>query len=863
MLEEARRLSALGFNTLPTRRGKKAPAFPWKQYQKERVAHMVEEWWSPSSNFVGIFTACGSISNLLVLDCDSPEAERLWRAQIGPEMDATTCVKTSKGHHYWFALAPKQIVRSWAYHETVEGVSISFDVKAEGGGVMTPPSPHPDGGYYAWIREPECLQAAPTLLLGGLGGMTTLLSGESGAAGQIGADPVEFEASPTSLLDHLLNNAPAEGGRNEWMIRIAGHYAKMIPFADAVRTLCRQANQLLTPPLSDAEVVKTADSAWRMERSKGFDTVAALQERGIVAVDTEPHDSNGWLVGASNVILCPALIKDADDKKAETMLPWCDFNIQVVGIVDNGESTDYLVRLLTQHGEIECVLKGTVLGRTNDLIVWLAERRATVVPPDGDMHKRAGVSARLTRYVKSQPAKSYRLTNTLGWDENTGTFITHDGLIRASSVETSPFEDVRPSLDLKTTGWAPYRYGFTGTREDAQGVLREVMTFHDETVTAVYGAWWAATFLKTQMMQRAALFPFMALEAPSGSGKSTGFFAAMVQMSGNTEGHGQYTAPSLRDRAATHNAGLVWIDDVTDLSDVLDLIRQATSGGSRSKKSGNRHDIETVRLVSPIALSGEGIAGLAEEKALGDRAVRLDVPTPDQRRSLRDPDKSQWEDVTALQMQWRGDFTQLAGWYVSMALECVPLIEEWSSLRPDAAVARFADTMTIIRVGARVLAHMMGSDDNDVVARVDVWVAAQIDTYDPNANLLTNTILPWVFRDLNYPTTSNSGVAVFVDDKGAVWYREEKVSDVWNARNHITERARQLSTLDALRAQRARLGDCGEGVAKRIGRTNDGPRARYHVLPPSASRAVIRFSGYEPSPKKARSTFELDGDDDA
>lgn len=839
ILEEARRLTVSGFNILPTRRGKKFPAVDWKKYQHERTDTMVESWWGAGSGFVGIFALCGAISGLVVLDCDSAEADELWHKLIGPEMDATACVKTRKGHHYWFMIEADQAFPSWAHHEGV----VSFDVKCEGGGVMCPPSPHPDGGFYEWVRPPEATLSAPSWLLGGAASLPTLLSGQSPETAHEAPDPVN-PATP-SLLSHLLTNPPkGEGGRNDWLIKVAGHYAHIIPYADAYRVVVLEANEKLSPPLDKSEAVKTSDSAWNMEKAKGLGTIEALQERGVVAIDSNPTDGNGWLVGAGSTILCPAIIMDGDNKKTEAMLPWADFNIVVVGIVDSGEGFDYLVHLVTTHGVIECVLKGSTLGRLNELLVWLAERRATVIPPDGDQHKRAGIAARLTRYVKSQAAKSYRLTRVLGWDEESGAFITHEGTIRNDSEDVGEFEDVRPSLDLATSGWAPYRYGFAATKADAQGVLREVMTFHDEVVCSVYGAWWAASFLKPHIMKRAALFPFMALEAPSGSGKSTGFFAAMVQMSGNTEGHGQYTAPSLRDRAATHNAGLVWIDDVTDLSDVLDLIRQATSGGSRSKKSLDRHDIETIKLVSPIALSGEGIAGLAEEKALGDRAIKLSVPPPDGRMSMHDPTRSQWDDVTALQMQWRNDFTQLSGWYVAMALECVEMIEEWGNLRPKGGVARFADTMTIVRLGARVLHHMMGNKSL-VTLVVDDWVEQQMVAYDPDANMLTNSILPWALRQDDHVRRGPAGSPmIYVDEGGRIYYHEQKLSDSWNKQHHISDRQRQLATLDSLREQRERLGVKGSGKQVRpAGKV--GPQVRYHVLPFEISERILDAGGFD------------------
>jgi hypothetical protein len=757
-------------------------------------------------------------------------------------MDATACVKTRKGHHYWFMIDPDQAFPSWAHHDD----TIGFDVKCESGGVMCPPSPHPDGGFYEWVRPPESTLSAPTWLLGGSKSLSALLSGR---IDEDGFEAAELDnPAVRSLLLQLLENPPiGDGGRNDWLIKVAGHFAKVIPYADTYRHLVLEANEKLSPPLAYDEAKKTSDSAWNMEKAKGLGTIQVLREQGVVTIDSNPSDINGWLVGVGNAILCPAIISDGDNKKAEVMMPWADFDIKVIGIVNSGETVDYLVHVTTAHGTQECVLKGSTLGRSTDLMVWLAERRATIIPPDGDRHKRAGMAQRLTRYVKSQDAKSYRFTNVLGWDELSGAFISHDGIIHAESTSVEPFEDVRPTLDLKKKAVAPYHYGFVGSRSIAQHVLREMMTFHDGTVCAVFGAWWAVSFVKEQILKHASLFPFMAMEAPSESGKSTGFFAGMVGLSGNTEGHGEYTPAALRDRVGAHNAGLVWIDDVSELSATLEIIRQATSGGSRSKKGEDRATNERVKLLAPIALSGEGIQGLAVEKALGDRAVKLIVPKVVDRRSLHDETKSQWDDVTALAIEWGNDFTQLAGWYVAMALECSDIIEEWSNLKPSEVSGRFADSMTTLRIGARILEYLTGVSDDWVVRIVDAWVAEQASLYNPDANMLTNTILPWALREANWPRSPSpsSGRIIYIDSDNIVWFHEGNVSDSWLSQHRrMSSRETELGTIENIRQQRERL----SGEARSVQKWTEGKgssKLRYWKLSVEESARVIELSGYE------------------
>jgi hypothetical protein len=820
----------------------KSPGLPsWKKYQKESTAGFVEGWWGPGSDYIGIWTCTGSVSGLVVLDCDSAEADAFWRSLPGmaAAMDATTCVKTSKGFHYWFAIAPNSKVKSWAYHEGV----ISFDVKAEGGGVMTPPSPHPDGGFYSWVREPSELLPAPSWVSDGGKGALARIADPSAKEDNGEATEDKSLESPrvSSLLSELLENPPDAGGRNEWLIRVAGHYAKTIPWEHAYEATMRLANSALKEPLGEAEFLKTVASAWNMEQAKTRTTVEALREQGFTS--GEPDSENGWLMGTGNKLMCPSMHETEDGRKVETLVEFADFDIQVLGIVKGADSLDFLVLFMQGSRTVEREISGACMGSMRELLVWLAKQGGTFSAPVGDRHPKLSPATRLLRYLRSQGAPVYKSIKALGWDDEAAGFITHEGIIRAGATEPLPFADQRPAPILRE--WAPYRYGFAGSRKDAIEVLREVMTFHEETVCAVYGSWWAACFLKQQIMGRTALFPFMALEAPSESGKTTGFFSLLMQLAGNYEGHGEYTIAVLRDRVSAHFNGPVWVDDVTNPGAVLDLIRQATSGGSRSKKGENRHSQETVELVAPIAISAEGLQALSTEKALSDRAIRLTVPSPVGRRSLHDATRPQWDDITNLQSRYKRDLSQIAGHMASMALECLPMVEGMTKLRPDGG-GRFADTMMILRFGSRVLESMGVSG---VIERTDAWVEQRVHVYDPSANLLTKQILPWAWRDLGYPRSCKHGTPVFLDNDGSMWYREEKLADMWAARREITDRERQLGSLDSMRDQRRRLwGIEGNGQRLRVGEQ----QLRYQRLSAIISEPIVEAAGWSEGPEDGK-----------
>ena len=851
VLDSANHLAELGFNPLPTRRGKKSPGLPsWQEYQRKRADDKIKAWWGPGSTYTGIWVVCGSISGLVVLDCDIPEAEIAWRSILGETLDQTTCVRTSKGRHYWFRLPNSDgagnppppgarvehgqgAVKSWSWEDADK--RHWFDVKAEGGGVMAPPSEHPDGGYYEWIRGPEYIVDAPDAVLDG---GTTWAAYVETAAQEIqdgGHGRLVGGAAETSRLSALLATGVEVGSRNNWLTQVAGHYAKIIPYEDAYRETVIMANNSLAEPLDQGEVDKVTSSVWKAERHKGMVSPEQLREQGLVV--GEPAEDNGWLIGTGDHILCPVLVKGDNDKLHETLTNWADFDIKVQGVLKGEERTDYLVELRTQFGAVTCQLSGSVLGRSLELQKWLAERRCSIITPQGALHGKVPEAKRFQRYVQAQSrsAPQYKTVESLGWHDIAGGFITHEGIIRAGATKVDPYGDIRP--DPKLLNWAPYTYGFAGSRGAARDVLKEVLSFHDEMVTAVFGSWWAACFLKAHIEKETALFPFMALRAASESGKTTGFFALMMQLSGNKEGHGEYTSAVLRDRVSAHKNGVVWIDDVTNMDETWDTVRQATMGGGRTKKSQDRYTQEYVKLVAPIAISAEGMEPLTTEKALADRAILLSVPSPTGRTSLRPgrEGRPQWDDILDLMAQWKHDLTQLAGWYVSMALEQRPLLDELKTLRIGGG--RHGDKLATLRVGARVLEAMSGAEQ--VVELVDRWAAFEAETYIKGDNILTTEILPVLWKSNFFARHPGMDTAVYADAHGTIHYNERLVAEQWASRRSLTFRQRQLGSMDSLVSQRRDLGIEGTGRRIRVGNRKDNLALRFHTLNPEMSQLVI------------------------
>lgn len=774
----------------------KAPIRQWKNRQTEvGTEREVREDFARPAN---VFLVTGAVSRLLVLDCDDETALAYWTDRLGADvLEATTRVKTGHGFHFYFRTPPGLKVRN----RSVSDESGKWDIRGEGGGVIAPPSVHPSGRRYEWEKDPSFLQDAPEALL-------------EIEAGNGGGDP-----NSRSLLSHLLSHPPAEGGRNNWLAQVAGHYAKYIPHQDAFEAMVRDAASRCSPPLPEEEVVKTIASIWQTEQAKEGKAAPDLDEDGADRWRKnllQPTEDTGWLVsGGRRIMVQTRHKKEIDGKTAYelALATWLDCDIRVLGLVEADRDQVYGVELRFPDGStVEDYLPSKVVSDSRLLGAWLASHGASVGPPDTMWPVKMRESTRLLRYLRAQGAEPMVAAEALGWHRESEAFITHEGVIRA--IGPGPFENVRPDPGLR--GWAPYRYGHAG-KDQARQVLREVLTFHDEQVAAVFGAWWAATLLKPQIQDRASQFPFMALEASSESGKTTGFFSLMLQLAGNHSGQSNPTRAALRDYLSAHNNGIVWVDDLDDLGDLGELLRNVTVGGSLVKKGDGNHAQVVAQLRAALVVSGESL-GLHDQKALVDRAVLLDVPSPTDRKSKKG-DYPQWDDIVALRTTCP-DLTDFAGSLVELALEASDVVEDLKSFRYGSG--RHADMLAIIRAGARILASMAG--DQWPVAVVDGWAKEQEAAYSGKENVLTLKLLPlalertgWLARPEG-PDQDRRKVATpaFCDENDIVWFSPSLLAAWWEREPPMNKRLNPRVESPVALEQQAR--ELGLGGRKGVGR---------------------------------------------
>jgi putative DNA primase/helicase len=272
-LEAAEKLRWWGLCVLPAKFQSKSPSVKWKDRTELPTNDELVGWFGGVS-LSSYWVLCGRVSGVAVFDADNQAAIDWAYKEIGAAvLDATPCVQTAKGMHWWFRLPQDAsgegyaALQGWSRHDDAkDGTGVSFDLRADGGGVICPPSIHQTGIVYRWVRSPDDVefQPLPDVLRRANG--TAALSGQGKAGTGQNGDAAPREAKDS--LAALLAKMPPDGGRNVWLTKVCGHLAKQHEFSDGYLANVRLVNKGLSLPLDDDEVTKTAVSIWETEKRK-------------------------------------------------------------------------------------------------------------------------------------------------------------------------------------------------------------------------------------------------------------------------------------------------------------------------------------------------------------------------------------------------------------------------------------------------------------------------------------------------------------------------------------------------------------------------------------------------------------------
>jgi hypothetical protein len=621
---------------------------------------------------------------------------------------------------------------------------------------------------------------------------------------------------------------------------VAGHLAKIVPWQDGFEALMVAIDSGLAVPYESTDaggIKKLATSVWETE------------QRSAIAEDGEmPSQETGWLASSGTGTLVGIVEVGGGKDRSQIIKPVSDFDMRVVGVTQNEDAeAQYRVEVVGQQsGHFVTTVEASLFGSPRSLAPWLAGHRLNFyeeIKSVGSTGSGNRYGARLGTYLGQQSleATQLRLAPWMGWHDDAGGFVCDEGVITADGLDLHAGWMPDPAIHKREA--LQHRYGFEGDWSEAQKILREVLTFQDDMVTAVFGAWWAAILVKAQLKAKASLFPFMAIEATSGTGKTTGFFSLMVELNGASKLGSHQTPAARRDSIAANRSGIVWIDDLDDAASTYQDIRTATAEQARDKKGANRFGTVSVSLVAPVLLTGETLPGLADQTALLDRLIQLDVPPAKDRRSLHG-DYAQWDDIVRLKETYP-QLWRFSGHYVQQALRHWPaLVKQWPALRSSGG-GRHADKLAILRMGARLLDMM--AEAGWYAELVDDWCSKQ---EAPTGDYLTNRILP----ELLLASTGKDGLGtksafgwppVFVDEEGAIWWHPGKVAEAWAHRHkHSDERTKSFGTVTVLGRHRAAMGLTKDDRKKFSIAKDRQPQQNYYPVPePYATRIAEVIAG--------------------
>jgi hypothetical protein len=238
--EAALRLAEFGFRVFPLWENSKKPFLDKWQIKACTDPGIISAWYRSSNHNIGLAT--GADSGCIVFDWDGPQGfgvRNMLAAKYGP-LPLTVTVKTGKGEHGYFR-HPGEIVRNKQNQPLFPG----WDLRGDGGYVVAPPSRHPNGHTYEWIRSPweYDLQDLPEAYLDLI----------------IKPPPVEpgqpKQATPPSVHCARLEAHNQDSARDSLILSMCGYYVRRYSDPDIVRYTMYALNDARNhPPLSRQRV---------------------------------------------------------------------------------------------------------------------------------------------------------------------------------------------------------------------------------------------------------------------------------------------------------------------------------------------------------------------------------------------------------------------------------------------------------------------------------------------------------------------------------------------------------------------------------------------------------------------------------
>lgn len=235
VLEQANEYIDQGWSILPVKPSEKRPYMTnWLQYQHIKATKEMAENWFTSLTGAGVGMVTGRISGVVVLDiesyCKIPIEELLRR------YPTQMVSRTGSGGYHLFYLYPNGVPEIANRVGVFEGA----DIRADGGFIVLPPTRHPNGRLYEWVK--------------------------TGFPGVFPKALLDIQSQPKAQGDGWITEAlrgVSEGERNDTCARLAGYFFRKGLNADIVEALLSEWNERNDPPLPMREVRTTIKSIER------------------------------------------------------------------------------------------------------------------------------------------------------------------------------------------------------------------------------------------------------------------------------------------------------------------------------------------------------------------------------------------------------------------------------------------------------------------------------------------------------------------------------------------------------------------------------------------------------------------------
>jgi hypothetical protein len=219
--EDAQEYTRLGLAVVPLPPGEKRPAIKWKAYQTVAPTQdEINRWWRERPDD-GMAVVLGTVSNVLAIDVDGPDAHAELVRRLGAEPVAPK-VLTGSGKPFRYQLLFRHPV-GLPTRAKITPWHPELEFRGRGGLSVLPPSVHPSGRRYRWaegrsLEEME-LPELPPLVLDALRA-DAKARGDRGEVDReavtVGPDRLsEIQTSALALITKRLTAVQGAGGDKE------------------------------------------------------------------------------------------------------------------------------------------------------------------------------------------------------------------------------------------------------------------------------------------------------------------------------------------------------------------------------------------------------------------------------------------------------------------------------------------------------------------------------------------------------------------------------------------------------------------------------------------------------------------------